>query len=296
MKIVKYIIVTLLALLPFTDINADGCVLTGTVYSMENIPLVNASVIVLNADSSFVANRSTSENGVFKFDCLKKQNYIVQFSCIGFETQTFNLNISKDTTSFENVILSESTYTLNEISVTAPRYVRTDNALIMYPTKDMVKYSYSSYDLLKNMRIPGVIVDMQNLTVKHFNTDVAVYINGEKADLRRVKSLRPGNIDKVEYIDSPSGKYSNDAFAINIVTKNTDRGGYVSFEVAERLGYEKGEYNVSSQISSKNNTFSIWGGVSHSGCDGLLIQRTEYIDAISCPVNIKKKCMELVRV
>ena len=287
MKMIKYILVTLLLLVPYVYIKADGCVLTGVVCSLENTPLKNVTVIVLNTDSSFVADKRTSENGAYKFNCLKRQDYIIQFSCIGFETRMYNLRISEDTTTLKNVILSEMTYRLNEISVKAPRYFRTDNALVMYPTKDMIKYSYSPYDLLRNMRIPGVIVDMQN-NVKHFNTDVAVYIDGEKAEQRRVQSLRPGNIEKVEYIDNPFGKYSNDAIAINIITKNTDRGGYVSFEVAERLGYEKGEYNVSSQISSNSNTFSVWGGVNHNGCDGVSIQRNEFIDAMCGPVEIEK--------
>ena len=178
MKMIKYILVTLLLLVPYVYIKADGCVLTGVVCSLENTPLKNVTVIVLNTDSSFVADKRTSENGAYKFNCLKRQDYIIQFSCIGFETRMYNLRISEDTTTLKNVILSEMTYRLNEISVKAPRYFRTDNALVMYPTKDMIKYSYSPYDLLRNMRIPGVIVDMQN-NVKHFNTDVAVYIDGE---------------------------------------------------------------------------------------------------------------------
>lgn len=271
-----FVIITILSFFFSIYTDAENAVLIGKVHTGEN-SIKGVAVTLLDMDSVMVSKEMTSDTGLYKFENIKKSKYIIQYDCIGFETITLDLDIIKDTTVINNIVLKEKPFELNEVSITAPRYLRTDNALVVYPTKNTVKYSFSGFDLLGNLMIPGLTVDKQKGVVKRFKTDVAIYINGEKADNRRIFNLRPDHIEKIEYIDNPTGKYSNDDYAINFITKKNGNGGYVSFDASETIGYEKGEYNISSQISSKKNTFSFWGGMNHLGSNGTSIQRDETI-------------------
>lgn len=287
MRTHAFVVITILSFFFSIYTDAENAVLIGKVHTGEN-SIKGVAVTLLNRDSVVVFKKMTSDTGLYKFENIKKSKYIIQYDCVGFETITLDQEITKDTTVLKDIILKEKAFELNEVSITAPRYLRTDNALIIYPPKDIVKYSFSGFDLLGNLMIPGLTIDKQKGTAKRFKTDVAIYINGEKSDNRRIFNLRPDNIEKIEYIDNPTGKYSNDDYAINFITKKNENGGYVSFDASETIGFEKGEYNISSQISSKKNTFSFWGGMNHLGSNGISIQRDEVIITPQAPTCIYK--------
>ena len=282
-----FVILTILFLFYPIYIHAGNTVLIGKVYAGEN-PIKGVSVTLLNMDSTVVSKSMTSDIGLYKFENIKKSKYIMRYNCIGYDIITVDLEICEDTVVLDDIFLKEKTFELNEVNVSVQRYLRTDNALIVYPSKDIVKYSFSGYDLLSNIMIPGLTVDKQKGAVKRFKTDVAIYINGDKADSRQILNLHSDHIEKIEYIDNPTGKYSNDDYAINFITRKRESGGYVSFDTSETIGYKKGEYNASSQISSKNNTFSFWGGINHIESSGISIQRDEIIKMSQSQISIYK--------
>ena len=75
---------------------------------------------------------------------------------------------------------------------------------------------------------------------------VELQINGVKANLPEVKSLRPDDIVKVEYHDNPGLRYGNVGAVINIILKKKSSGG--NFAVDLTNGINKigtGDYNVS---------------------------------------------------
>lgn len=276
MRTYSFVIITILSFFFSIYTDAENAILIGKVRTGEN-SIKGIAVTLLNGDSAVVSKKITSDAGLYEFKNIKKSKYIIQYDGIGFETITLNVEITQDTTVLKDIVLKEKTFALNEVKITAPRFLRTDNAFIVYPPKDIVKSSFSGFDLLGNLMIPGLIIDKQKGAVKRFKTDVTIYINGEKADNRRIFNLRPDHIEKIEYIDNPTGKYSNDDYAINFITKKNENGGYVSIDASENIGFEKGEYNISSQISSKKNTFSFWGGMNHLGSNGISILRDETI-------------------
>ena len=282
-----FVILTILFLFCPIYIHAGNTVLIGKVYAGEN-PIKGVSVTLLNMDSTVASKSMTSDIGLYKFENIKKSKYIMRYNCIGYDIITVDLEICEDTVVLDDIFLKEKTFELNEVNVSVQRYLRTDNALIVYPSKVIVKYSFSGYDLLSNIMIPGLTVDKQKGAVKRFKTDVAIYINGDKADSRQILNLHSDHVEKIEYIDNPTGKYSNDDYAINFITRKRESGGYVSFDTSETIGYEKGEYNASSQISSKNNTFSFWGGINHIESSGISIQRDEIIKMSQSQISIYK--------
>ena len=93
-----------------------------------------------------------------------------------------------------------------------------------------------------------------------FGNDVALYIDGRKAEYRDVQQLRPQDIERVEYMDTPTGKYALDNAAINYVTKQYKAGGYVAADGLQAIGYLNGDYNLAAKLARGNTSFSLMGG------------------------------------
>ena len=68
--------------------------------------------------------------------------------------------------------------------------------------------------------IPGVSVDVAKGSVRAFGGSVAIYIDGMKSDYREMQQLRPEDVESVQYMEAPTGKYAGDNASINIILKN----------------------------------------------------------------------------
>lgn len=89
-----------------------------------------------------------------------------------------------------------------------------------------------------------------------------LYIDGREVDFREVQSLRPKDVSRVEYFDVPTGKYAKDAYAINIIMKPLNNGGYTQLDASQNVGYLYGDYNLISKFVTGTKSFNLWAGYS----------------------------------
>ncbi len=112
------------------------------------------------------------------------------------------------------------------------------------PTREQRKHAVTGYDLLNNLMIPGISVDRLKGAVTTPVGDATLYIDGREVDYREIQALRPRDISRVEFFDIPTGKYAKDAYAINVVTKPLNNGGYTQLDACQGVGYLNGDYNL----------------------------------------------------
>ena len=151
---------------------------------------------------------------------------------------------------------------LDEIVVKASYLTREDDHILAIPTKEQRKHAVTGYDLLNNLMIPGVSVERSTGSVTTPSGAATLYIDGRKVDFREVQSLRPKDIARVEFFDVPTGKYAKDAYAINIVMKPLDNGGYTQLDASQGAGYLNGDYNLVSKFVTGTKSLNIWAGYS----------------------------------
>ena len=94
-----------------------------------------------------------------------------------------------------DIILKSSSVALKEVEVKAQSMVLLDDRMLVFPEKQQVRHSYTGYDLLDRLMIPGLEVDRWSGNVKNFAGTVTLYIDGRKADFREVQSLRPRDVE-----------------------------------------------------------------------------------------------------
>ncbi|MDE6097185.1 MAG: hypothetical protein K2G52_13465 [Muribaculaceae bacterium] len=166
---------------------------------------------------------------------------------------------------------------LNEIIVKADNIVRTKDGMVIRPDAYQTKHSSGGYDLIRNLMIPGVIVNIENNDISALGSQAALFIDGNPAEYREVKQLRPSDVLKVEYFESPTGKYAGNNVVINFVMRKRDSGGYVALDALQRMGYTQGDYNLSSKYYNGNTQYTLFGGYEFSRINNEESYRNEEI-------------------
>lgn len=151
---------------------------------------------------------------------------------------------------------------LGEVVVKSSYLTREGDHILAIPTKEQRKHAVTGYDLLSNLMIPGVSVERSTGSVTTPNGAATLYIDGREVDFREVQSLRPKDVSRVEYFDVPTGKYAKDTYAINIIMKPLNNGGYTQLDASQNVGYLYGDYNLISKFVTGTKSLNLWAGYS----------------------------------
>ena len=240
-------------------------------------PLPYVTVRLLETDSTFVSGVTTDTLGKYVFSNIEKGNYLVALSSIGYKPAFIQIKMSDKNLEVPLVTLETENVVLGEVVVKGSSFIRKDDHVLVIPDKQQVKHASTGYDLLYNLMIPNIEVNKRTGTVSTFGGEVSLYINGEKADYRDVQSLRPRDIENVEYYDVPTGKYANDVAAINYIVKKRQSGGYIFADGKQTIGYMAGDYNIGGKVAHDNTSYSFWGGHTMQKYKGSIVDKNETI-------------------
>jgi hypothetical protein len=203
---------------------------SGYVKDAQNSPVSYANVMVLNAqDSTIVKGTSTDDNGFYKINAIPHSNYILKVSFIGYDEVIKQITIDKDVR-LEGIVLTESSETLDEISITAKKpTVKKEADRLTFNVESTALIEGNMLQVLKST--PGILVIDNSITVK--NTVPTVFINNRKVNLTssELSELLEGSsassIKSVEVITNPSARYDADSgVVINIVMSKNLITGY----------------------------------------------------------------------
>ena len=203
----------------------------GTIVDKENAPISYANVILLTQqDSTLVIGVSTNDEGAFRLNNLDNNNYILKISFIGYKENIRNISIKDDDIDLKQIILEESTESLNEINIIAKRPTFKKEAdRMVFNIENTALADGTMLQVLKST--PGVLVLGDDIKVK--NTIPTVYINDRKVNLSTadISQLFSGSsasaIKSVEVITNPSAKYDAESgVVLNIIMKKNLISGY----------------------------------------------------------------------
>ena len=240
-------------------------------------PLPYVTVRLLETDSTFVSGVTTDTLGKYVFSNIEKGNYLMALSSIGYKPRFIQIKMSDKNLEVPLVTLETENVVLGEVVIKGSSFIRKDDHVLVIPDKQQVKHASTGYDLLYNLMIPNIEVNKRTGTVSTFGGEVSLYINGEKADYRDVQSLRPRDIENVEYYDVPTGKYANDVAAINYIVKKRQSGGYIFADGKQTIGYMAGDYNIGGKVAHGNTSYSFWGGHTMQKYKGSIVDKNETI-------------------
>lgn len=240
----KKIIFLLLILISVSFIKAQvsNVTVSGIVKDKQDKnDLAYTNIILKKAsDETFVAGTITNEEGRFSLEGIKPDNYHLEISISGYNSQNQDLFIgslsgfievpiielesssSTKETKIEEVVLTSSKK--NEISDKMDKKT--------YSVADNISQSGGS--ILQSMQnLPGVTVQDGKVQLRG-NDKVTVLIDGKQTALTGFGSqsgldnIPASAIDKIEIINNPSSKYdaNGNAGIINIIMKKNTKNGW----------------------------------------------------------------------
>lgn len=217
----------------------NGQIINGKVfYEKDRSPVPFASVALLQLpDSSMVTGNITLSDGVYKLDKVKPGNYFLRASFVGYRNggRAVTVNEGQNDIVVDTIFLAEITTELNEVMVVGERLKGKEMVdRTSYAIPELIsKTASNGYDILK--KIPQVNVDFQNNITLNGSSNFIIQVDGRQRDREYLARLLPTDIQSIEIISNPSGKYEgNIDGVINIILKKEARYG-MSGNVASSL-------------------------------------------------------------
>lgn len=261
-----------------TDGKIKGIVMDGELGG----PLEFVTVQVKAKGSDKIVQGSvTGSDGNYTIGGLKKGEYVVTFSYIGYEEVSKNISISSDNQilSLGELTLVEDANQLGEVEVVAKRpQMRFEiDRKVFDATQDIAAEGGSASDLLSN--IPSVEVDNEGSVSLRGNSSVTIWINGKASGLTAdnqadILDMMPaGDIKQVEVITNPSARYSPEGTAgiINIILKDDRNPGYYGsvkvgadtdggYQASGNINYSSSKVDAYANLNYRNREFK-GGGI-----------------------------------
>ena len=217
-------------LLLITSVTAQAQNISGKVcLEKDKSPVQFASVgLVQLPDSTMITGVITLTDGGYLLEKVKPGIYFIRVSFVGYKTngkkvvvEAGNAEIPVDT-----IYLSETTASLNEVTVVGERLKGKEMVdRTVYAIPSVVSKSVSNgYDLLK--RIPQVNVDFQNNVTLNGSSNFIIQVDGRQRDKEFLARILPSDIETIEIISNPSGKYEGNIDGVlSIILKKEARYG-----------------------------------------------------------------------
>lgn len=136
-----------------------------------------------------------------------------------------------------------TTQELDEVVIEAPKVVRKADMDVYHPSQSIVDNSKNGMQLLRNLMIPGMIVNDALGSISASGKVVEVRINGRISSIEQVKALLPESIKRVEWIDNPGLRYNGADYVLNFIVANPTVGGSLMLNARPALNCKFGNYN-----------------------------------------------------
>jgi hypothetical protein len=220
----------IIGLLLITSVTSQGQTIKGKVCTEKGkSPMPFATVaLVQMPDSTLITGVITLTDGGFLLEKVKPGDYLLKASYVGYQAPGKKVNVKEGQGEVvvDTIYLSEITASIGEVTVVGERLKgkeMVDRTVYAIPTA-ISKSSNNGYDILK--KIPQVNVDFQNNVTLNGSTNFIIQVDGRQRDREFLAKLLPSDIETIEVVTNPSGKYEgNIDGVINIILKKEARYG-----------------------------------------------------------------------
>ena len=159
----------------------------------------------------------TGDNGGYVINGLKKGNYVVTFSYVGYKEVSKNISITRNNQvlNLGELTLVEDANRLGEVEVVAkkPQMRFEIDRKVFDATQDISSEGGSASDLLSN--IPSVEVDNEGEVSLRGNSSVTIWINGKASGLtsdNQADILEMMPAEDIKQVEYQAGGSDNEPF------------------------------------------------------------------------------------
>ncbi|WP_194765828.1 TonB-dependent receptor domain-containing protein [Tamlana sp. I1] len=219
--------------------------ITGSVIDSQDQKGIDYATVALYQlpDSTLVSGAVSVESGRFSLENIKKGNYYLEASFIGYQsTKTAAFRISKngELKDLGRILIHPSNEMLNEVVITGnTNTVINKSDRQVFATKNFQNaVGGTGVDVLSN--VPAITINGEGAIALRGSTNFVLLLNGkpiQSSATQILMNLPANGIERVEVITAPSAKYDPEGKAgiINIITKKGALNGAFT-QVGVKLG------------------------------------------------------------
>lgn len=129
------------------------------------------------------------------------------------------------------VCADEPAIDLNEITVTASPVIDRNDRKVIRPDRETTSSSTDGIDLLRRLKIPWITVSPLSgeITIPSGGS-VILCVNGVESTPAQIAAIRPKDVVRIEYHDTPGMRYAGASAVIDYITVRHDTGGNISMD------------------------------------------------------------------
>ncbi len=255
----KHIVILTIFLSIFVQLPAQTINFEGHVTDNEKNDLISATVRCLVDDSTFVKACVTNANGDFKLQVPQtdKVQHLV-FSYLGYKELVINILPTKElTVRLGDIVMKKDAVLIHEVTVLGENQVRTEDKLMVYPTKDELRHAYDGYSALDALMVPGLNVNTFNHSINYMNQTVLLCINGREATQDEVRDLNAKYIKRVDIYQMGKPEFPQAATVIDYIMKERDYAGTMGVNALHHMTRPEGTGRVNTQYVQGHSEFAV---------------------------------------
>lgn len=252
---------TILTLLTYFVITSEAQVkISGSVIDANTHNTVEfANVALLKTDSTFYAGASSDTLGLFAFNNIPTDNYILSATFVGYTKTYVPVQANGADVNVGTVSLATSDIMLKDVTVTANAVIQKSDRKVIIPSDAQIRASNSGVTLLRNLQLSRIIINpISNAITLPGGDAVQLRINGVEVTIAEVVALQPEDIIRIEYHDEPGMRYGGAAAVIDYITRRKESGGSLSanlMNTPHKIGFSEDYF--SAKVNHKKSEFGV---------------------------------------
>lgn len=233
--------------------------ITGNITDDARNILVGVNIRCFVDDSTFVTGTTTNSKGVFKLEVPqtdKKQRLV--FSYLGYKELIVNIQPTEETSvRLGDIVMKKDIIQKHEVVVLGESQVRTEEKLMVYPTKDELRHAYDGYSALDALMVPELTVNTLSHSITYMNLPTLLCINGREATQNEVRDLDAKYIKRVDIYPMGKPEFPQASTVIDYVMKERDYAGTVGLNANHYFTHLEGDGRINTQYFQDNSEFAL---------------------------------------
>ncbi len=238
---------------------AYAYVIKGTIVDEKDVPIRKAVVVGRNSANKVKVGIETNRFGQFESVNVTDSTLLLEIAKENYAPMYINVMGTADKFVDLGIVkLKPISVELEEVTVTAQSVIQKTDRYIVIPSVSEIAQSSNGLSLLNNLqyKMPGLEVNESMQSVKVEDKTPMFKINGKPSNLSAFLSLKPQDVLRIEYHDSPDVRYGNRQ-VINVILKPREDGGSVVSNLVSAVTTGNTNGNVGVNYHSRKSEWDL---------------------------------------
>lgn len=242
-----------------SSMNAQTMNIQGRLLDTENNELPAATVRCYVNDTVYVKGTTTNSKGEFELKVPQsEQAYKLLFTYLGYKEQTLLLNPTKEReVRLGEIVMNNNNIQMQEVTVVGENQIRTEDKLMIYPTKEQLRHAYDGYSALQVLTIPGIQTSIMDEQVSYMNEPVLLLIDGQEATQSELEDLNAKDISRVDFYHNGRPDYPQASAVVDFIIKERDYLGSIGINASQQLNLPMGNARGLAQYYQNRSEFAL---------------------------------------